>query len=369
MIINPRLPIKSKLWISVASLIATILFLETSVRTYDLTRGYGFFSNHRNLVANTNTQQTRFPFRTYGFQLYKEVNNVRQISSRHGELYPIQKPPDTYRIVVFGGSSTENGHVYSQTKMHYPLLLQSHLRTALNNENVEVINVGMSGYAMPHSLILLELDVLTWDPDLVILSHNVNDLLAAYWPNFTYDYSHKYGTQYYFCSISIPNLMFQHSQLYWAAKFKLRSLQLSIGPEITRKPYGDELQKETIDVFKRNLHSFVALAKHNDIEVLLGTQPLQPDEGAFDAHMRHKKYNNIVVYPLHNEFIMHHNAFNNTIKDVANETNTYLIDNDKLLAGNKKFFIDYVHYTLTGLELLAQGYTDYILGNNIVNLK
>ena len=55
-----------------------------------------------------------------------------------------------------------------------------------------VISVASSAYATPHSLTLLSLDVLSWDTDLVILSHNINDLQAAYMPGFKPDYSHKY---------------------------------------------------------------------------------------------------------------------------------------------------------------------------------
>ena len=367
--IDPNSSIKFHFWIPIASIIAALLFLEASIRTYDLFRGYGFFSNHRNLVSTTTTEQTHFPFRTYGFPLYKEVNNVTHISSRHDELFPIQKPADTYRIVVFGGSSTENEHVYSQTQIHYPLLLQSHLRKELNTENIEVINLGMSGYATPHSLILLELDVLSWDPDLVILSHNVNDLLASYWPNFTYDYSHKYGTQYYFYNISLPNLMLQHSQLYWTAKFYLEALRPDIGSEITRKSYGDDLPKKITGVFKRNLNTFIAIAKKNDAQVILGNQPLQRNEEYFDIHMRHKKYNDIVEYPLHDEFIIHHNTFNKIIKEVAKETNVHFIDNDSVLANNEDLFIDFVHYTPAGVQVLAQNYADYILNHNILTIN
>ncbi len=367
---NFRSSINSRFWIPIASIIATLLILEGSIRTYDLFRGYGFFSDHRNLVvrrtlagSTTNsTDQTRFPFRTYGFPLYKQVNNVTHISSRHGELFPIPKPTNTYRIVVFGGSTTENSHVYDQTQMHYPLLLQSYLREELASDNIEVINLGMSGYATPHSLILLQLDVLSWDPDLVILSHNINDLLTSYWPNFTYDYSHQYGTQHYFYNISLPNLIFQHSQLYWLVKFRLNPAH-----EMIRKPYGDALPKESLNVFKRNLKTFIAISKKNNVQVLLGNQPLQRNEEYFDSHMRHKKYNNIVVYPLHDEFITHHTTFNKIIEQVDKENNVLFVDSDKILANNEELFIDFVHYTSVGVQVLAQGYADYILDHKIIN--
>ena len=367
--INLKLSFKSYFWISITSIIVALLFLEVSIRTYDLFRGDGFFSSHRSKVVNLN--QSSMPFRTFGFPLYEKVNDTRHILSRHGELYPLEKPPGTYRVVVFGGSSTENKHSYTATKTHYPLLLQSHLREELNTDNIEVINVGNSAYATPHSLILFELDVLSWAPDIIIVSHNINDLHAAYWPNFTFDYSNKYGTKYYMSdkyNLS-ADMLFQQSNAYWVIRDKVNRLRSTNVKPLTRKSYGNNLKSEVIKTFKRNLHTFVAVAKQNDIKVLLGNQPLQRSEEYFDNHMRHKKYNDIVVYPLHDEFVIHHNTFNKIIQEVAKETNVFFIDNDNVLASNEELFIDFVHYTPAGVQVLAQNYADYILTHNIITIN
>ncbi|ETX06172.1 MAG: hypothetical protein ETSY2_18725 [Candidatus Entotheonella gemina] len=116
---------------------------------------------------------------------------IRYIASRYQELYPLEKPSGTFRIVAFGGSTTANVQAMRSQTPHYPLLLQTQLRRTLARNDIEVINVGNPSYATPHSLILLAFDVLSWQPDLVILSHNINDLTALYWPDFTFDYSNK----------------------------------------------------------------------------------------------------------------------------------------------------------------------------------
>ena len=97
---------KSNLLLSVVSLIFVILVLETVIRAYDMISGHGFFSDHRNLLARS-IRPVR-PFRNFGFNLYKEENGTKYIISRHDELFPIKKPNGTFRIVVFGGSTTEN---------------------------------------------------------------------------------------------------------------------------------------------------------------------------------------------------------------------------------------------------------------------
>lgn len=363
---------KSKFLLSVLSLIVILGILEFSIRVYDVAKGRGFFSDGRNLISK-GTEPLK-PFRTFGFDLYKNIDGVKFISSRWGELFPIKKPKGSYRIVVFGGSTSENLPAFRKTKIHYPLVLQSILRKALNTDAIEVINVANSGSSTAHSLILLELDVISWEADLVIISHNINDLGAAYWPDFTFDYSNKYSSKFYhmpdvgsICTTS--NMLFQHSQLYWYVREKMNAGVTNERTEIRRRHYDIKSLQLPLQVFKRNLRSFVAIAKENGIKVLLGNQPLQPSEEYFNRHVAYKPYNSIVTYPLHDEFLQHHRAFNNAIKQVAEETHVLFIDNDSALGGKKDYFIDYVHYTPEGVYKLANNYANFLFKNHVVRLS
>ena len=333
-----------------------------------MVRGYGFFSGHRNIISK-GIKPIR-PFRTFGFELYKNVNGVKYIASRHGELFPIKKANDTFRIVVFGGSTTENDHSFTEAKIHYPLVLQSELQESLGTNNIEVINVANSGYATPHSLILFELDVLSWNPDMIIISHNINDLLCAYWPNFTFDYSHKYSNQFYLpdykSRFTFSNVLFQYSQLYWVIHDRTNIVSSNGGSEIQRRSYGNKAPRLLIETFKRNLRSFIAIAKEDGIQVLLGNQPLQPSEEFFVSHMGHKSYNSIVTYPHHAEFLHHHRQLNESIKQVAEETRVLFIDNEYVMGGNTEYFVDFIHYTPKGVRTLATNYAKFILGENII---
>ena len=117
------------------SLVFIFLVLELAIRTWDMVRGVGFSSGDRNLQMGS-IKPLR-PFRTFGFDLYRTDDGVRYISSRHGELYPVSKPEGTYRIVVFGGSTTENRPAFRQQGIHYPLVLQSVLRSALGRDSID----------------------------------------------------------------------------------------------------------------------------------------------------------------------------------------------------------------------------------------
>lgn len=355
---------KENIVIFLGSILFIILILEITIRIYDQIKGHSFFSNHRNLI--TKEIKPLRPFRTFGFELYKkDLYGNKFISSRHKELYPITKPRNTFRIVVFGGSTSENLSSFKKTKLHYPLIIEKKLKRIFNPVNIEVINVANSAYATPHSLILLELDVISWKPDMIIVSHNVNDLLASYWPDFTFNYSNKYNNKFYsipdYKSIfTLTNIIFQNSQLYWIIRDRISKLKKSNQSNLKRKSYGYTPPKLAIEVFERNLNSIITIAKSNKIKVLIANQPLQSSQEYFEKHMKNKSYNSTITYPLHSEFINHHKLFNSILINTAIKNEVMYIDNDSIFKNNKKYFIDFVHYTPAGVQKIANNYLNYL---------
>jgi len=346
------------------SILIFFIVLEVGFRCFGVLKGTSFFYPFQKVGKKA---KPFILFRTFGFKLYQTIDGVRYISSRHKEIFPLKKPKNTIRIVCFGGSTTENGFAYRTGKVHYPLVLQSILGEKFKKTNFEVINVGYSAYATPHSLILFELDVLSWEPDIVILSHNVNDLFVSYWPNLSFDYSNKYLDDFYTFPGMKQNISIgERSRLI--RFLKSRYLKLTGGAKfpVVRKSQGNSPSPMAKKIFQRNLRSFVSLAQSNGIQVLLGTQALQPTEDMFLRHMNEKPYNNKVVYPLHEEFVQHHHAFNEVIKKVSLEAKTLFAENDLALGGKMEFFHDFVHYTVAGVKKLAQNYADVLSKNKTV---
>ncbi len=304
------------------------------------------------------------PFRIFGPEYYTyDTADTLTITSRHDEQFPHQKGSSTIRIVVFGGSTTEQKLANGD---HYPLLMQQELRAMHPEKNIEVINVANSAYSSAHSLVTLSLDVLSWDPDIVILSHNVNDLTAAYFPEFQFDYGHKYRNDFYVPASlrreSTVSLL-DWSSLYWMLKVSTRRFTArmpSADSTYIRASYGEAPPAWAQDTFTRNINSFVDLATANDVTVVLGTQPHQPDQSYFDNSYRWKSYNDVVVYPEHSEYVAHHAAFNQLLRTVAEKKDVHLVDNATSFAGESKYFIDNVHYTEAGVAQLAENFTQYI---------
>ena len=344
---------------------------EIAVRTRDFLKGHGFFSNYRDkLILN---ESTIIPFRMFGPHLYTEVSGKKYIISSHGELYRLEKPKNTFRIICLGGSTTENDFVYKKYKIHYPLILQKLLQHSIKDKKIEVINEGFDAYATPHMLILLELDVISWAPDLIIESENANELDAAYWKNFQLDYSNKYGTKWFLPEFlqdyTTINAVFHWSSLYWYIKDKIHSYKENINRDNLipqrRKSLGNIPLQISQYIFKRNLLNFYTIAHFWGIPIIFASQPINSNLGSavFSNYDEDEPRN---VQPLLPEWKQQYKFYNNLIKEVADSTSSYFIDNDSSFAEDSIYFYGAVHYTKLGVEKLAHNYADYIISRKII---
>jgi len=351
-------------------IMAVVLFgaLEITARVIDNMYDSNFSGEKRRLLSGS-----IIPFRMFGFKQYTFEDGTRFIQSSKGRKYDFEKPENTIRIVAFGGSTTQQDAPDSED---YPKLLEERLGDALPDKNIEVVNVGNVSYTTAHSIILLTLDVISWDPDVVILSHNINDLIAGYIPDFAPDYSNKFSHPAYTKGQTsgehIMRTLFGWSTLYWIfehqfVRISLPAIKEAIGGKAyTRASYGPEPPAEAQDIFRRNLETFVDIAKSHGIKVVLATQPFEPSIEYWDRTMRFHLINDIVVYPLHEELVMHHERFNEIIREVARVKGVSLVDNAKDMNGIAEYFRDHVHYTKEGLEHIADNYANYFIVHKIV---
>ncbi len=97
------------------------------------------------------------------FKLVPFTTNSRGLRDKE---YSIEKPPNTFRVAVIGGSFTMGAGVRIEETFH------SRLEDRLNGESddiaYEFINFGVAGYTMDNKLLVLEHKVLEYDPDLVL---------------------------------------------------------------------------------------------------------------------------------------------------------------------------------------------------------
>jgi hypothetical protein len=100
--------------------------------------------------------------------------NADGFRDRHHERV---KPSSVFRIAVVGDSFTEGSNVaFEET---FPTVVERELASCsmLKNQEVEVLNFGVSGYRTAQSYLLLREHVLSYEPDLVVLAfYNGNDV-------------------------------------------------------------------------------------------------------------------------------------------------------------------------------------------------
>ncbi len=97
----------------------------------------------------------------------------------------LPKPPDEFRVVCMGGSTTYTATV-GNTQFSYPKLLEKELRQQ-GYSNVRVINAGCDGYTSYESLINYAFRISGLDPDMLIVMDGLNDTLARIvWPHEAY---------------------------------------------------------------------------------------------------------------------------------------------------------------------------------------
>ena len=359
-----RRPRRSRWVLLLVVFVGGFATLELGLRVQDMVTGQGFLSGHRNPLR-VHRKPVR-PFRQFGAELYGVLEGRRAISSTHAELYPLQKPPGTFRIVAFGGSTTHNVEAWEAEGIHYPLVLQQLLRERTGRDDIEVINVGFSAYSTAHSLTVMALDVLSWDPDLIIVSHNANDRSVAYFPDFVPDYANKYSHRAYMgpdyrTLYTTPNVLMQWSQAYWFLTQTWEHLLHGDPADgIHHGAYGDKPPPFALGVFRRNLRSFAALARALGADVVFGAQALHTDPWRFEHHMGYKPYNDIVVYPEHPVLVLHHRAYNDAMRHLAGEVDAGFVDNAALMDDHDAWFTDHVHYTPEGIRVLAENYADYL---------
>ena len=361
---------KANFILSIMTLVVIYFIGEIAVRTRDALKGHNFFSNEFRDELSIN-KHNLIPYMIFGHKLYVKKGNEIYISSCHNELYPIKKPDNTFRIICLGGSTTINEYAYSKYKEHYPLVLQKLLSEKYPNKKIEVINLGFGAYSTAHMLILLELDVISWNPDLVIVSENHNDLTAYVYPDLTLDYSNKYGSDHYIeptylKNFTTLNALFRWSSFYWFLKEKWDKVfhRTEVIPTV-RKSFGNEPPELSKYIFRRNLKNIYNIANAWNIKILYATQA-QLDNKESTDYLPTTGRNDGEVWPLQSEFILHHNMFNKIIKEVANSTGSHFLDNSSLISNHPKYFIDDLHYTKSGVEILARNYFNFIISNNLI---
>ncbi len=317
------------------------------------------------------------PFLIFGPNRNKDVlqntGGVAHFNSqgfRLDEDLPVEKEPDEYRIFALGGSTTEEAQ--NRANKHYCGEATKHFAQMFPDRKIICVNAAKSAYSTAHSLIRLQTDILAYEPDIITVMHNINDLEVNFFP---FDGRYNYGTLYlndsYASSPNILETLRRRSRAIDYVLNKLGKIQFTssfhkvyttddgevLYGNLTFAEEPNELAlKET---FKDNLRSIVAIGQMHGSKVILLTQPAQLTEEKYYKLFAVTKLN--VGHPPPEEFKKLFLEYDAAIEEVARETGAGFIDLYEKVPHEDAYFNDIVHTSPEGVTKVGEIYFQELL--------
>lgn len=312
---------------------------------------------------------------------YVDIPNAHNnLGCRGDEEIPLEKPEGEFRIVCLGGSTTYTGCV-NGWKWSYPERMEAYLHEQ-GYTNVRVINAGAEAWTSYESLASFELRALDWDPDLVIVYHGINDILARFvWPHEAYkgDNSASRGPN----NIGVAMApVYEHSAIYrlFAVNAGWMLPHGYLGRTIAREQETDVSTEWFLQVedgtyptdmfeevsvrelfetnspvyFERNLRNLIAIAAHQNIPVVLGTF-------AYTDTLDQSPWNQ------HEDFIWTYDQANNVLRGLGNEyDNAHVYEFAAAFPKDAAYWYDVVHVIAEGADLKGAMFGEYLVSEGLV---
>ena len=367
-----------KIWLGLASLLTALVCAELLAAAW--LHWFASDKDFRRLASISQLENRYGAFdrfqshRHLGYALspnYKTAKNRHNVLGYRGDEFSVAKPEGVKRIVCCGGSTTY-GFGVEDYKLTVPSMLQYGLQQA--GKTVEVINAGCPGWSTFETLVNFESRLLDLTPDYVVFYHGINDVLASMvWPSTALrgDQSGWLVRNRRMAEASILErsdlariiliglgTIEPHSSMLRVIgeaapsnqtfEFRKQRKQGDYPEGVFREvPIERMLHKNGTRLFRRNLESFIAVAKAHDVAVLLTTF-------AYSAEFPGKPN---IGHPAVRDAI---DAYNEVVRQTAKEHGIDLIDLSPELR-SKELFTDGVHFTVAGNAKRAQMLLPYFL--------
>jgi len=246
------------------------------------------------------------------------------------------KPPEVYRILCLGGSTTE---------CEYPRLLEKMLTERYPQKRIEVLNAGRFFYSTEHSLIQFLFDLSELQPDLVLFFEAINDLVRSFTQPpyssspFRGDYGHFFG---FLASVRYPRTFEQFLADFLYADLRNRLPQ----------PVGFDDFKSR-HAYQRNLELLVHAARNSKAALIFSNQA-----HCFDADVQFTKFPLAFLIDKNHcadgkSWLAGMEQFNAIMQATAEKLHVPFVDQASAYKGEKHLFVDGVHMTAEGNKLKA----------------
>lgn len=343
----------------VVGLALTALVLELGLRFY-----FGQYGTRDEKIAYMysraeimalESQTVTLPFIEYG--LSPDFPGHNTLGYR-GDEVAFPKPNNTFRIVVYGDSSTYGTtNPYNET---YPYYLGEVLRDERGYENVEVVNAGVAGFTSWNSLVDFSLRGIELEPDLVVVYQGGNDVM----PREVSPDCYRAASPFLGLDPR-RQLRAQPGELSASVLYRFVSINAGWGKNPAESDGGmvgsligcDMSQTDPVRnvpanppiYFEHNVRNMIGIAQANDIPLLLMTYAYNP--------------NSEYAYPYWREAVREHNAITARL---AEETGTLFLDYATSAPTDADFWNDSIHMTRTGNLETARTLANFLVDQGVI---
>jgi lysophospholipase L1-like esterase len=286
--------LRAKFWLIFSSIIITLLAVEIGARLWvawkwqpELTYLLTHHTNERGrFTSNPDFCYVLRPdFRDPSGRFTHNSQGWR------GREFAAEKPPGTFRVVLMGASTVYG--IFVGDDETSAAQLEKRLSTLLHDRKVEVINAGVPGWTTAETVRNLRLNVLNWNPDVIVVVDGRNDIFPQLFNNYRDDYSHY----------RLPNEQFRHSNYWHKNLFRIsHSFMLvaargggrfgfvykdenpaSAAINFGNGPAQEELvrnatEPQRTNAFRHNLEQVVRLGRSRGALVVLSTMPFLAED-------------------------------------------------------------------------------------------
>lgn len=284
----------------------------------------------------------------------------------------IHEKPDI-SIVFLGGSTTACSYVEEKNRFHY---LAGRIIEKKLNKKVNSYGSGISGNNSMHSINILLNKIIPIKPDIVIMDHNINDLvILSYTGGYWNDHptraliADKYDNLLYAVirrikDNTIPNLYKQLRKNKIFNNLKNRVLGMEEMTDEWAEFRGKKIKidkERLVNDFTSSLYTFITICKAWNIKPVLMTQANRlkevPDRVILMAMEKRRKDVGINYEQFKEIF----DLFNETIRETAKKNNILLIDLANEIPQEKEYMFDMVHFNDNGSQFAAEIITKELL--------
>lgn len=304
------------------------------------------FTTEKGGSATYPLHRGRFNFGQYTTNSLGFVNGVKG-----NRDIVIPKPEGLLRINCIGASTTGNYIEFNGQVFSYPMELENILKSSMALP-IEVNNCGQGGYNSADIMVRFALQVVDTQPDVVVIYHAYNDIRAYLTPGFESDYSHarrNLGENYWKFALAakIPYIPVKFLN-FLVNQWLPGNIRNSLLDQVTKGSFNPDLDPSSgLSAYQRNLQHIIDISRNNGIQVILSTY----------CHFLHEAIKDDPLHLLYRRIV---NEENKIMRHLADKNELKLVDNAVLVPHDERYFVDSIHFTPEGMQLIASNIAEVI---------